>query len=34
MLYLKNEFLNGDDFLHADGGVIVFGASDNPTQPI
>ena len=26
--------MNRDDFLHADGGVIVFGASDNPTLPI
>ena len=34
MLYLKNEFMNGDDFLYADSGVIIFGVNDNPTLPL
>ena len=31
MLYLKNEFMNWDGFLHADSVAIIFGLTNNPT---
>ena len=32
MLYLKKEFMNQANFVHADIDVIVFGQTDNLTQ--